>query len=83
MHEFQWHFLPHWRPRTEGGYVLLVNQAIDAFVKMHVLYIRYEISSAVRTVVGGGGDVGRVKPLGGLYTVSGVVGATKNKKTLL
>ena len=34
-------------------------------------------------VVGGGGDVGRVKPLGGLYTVSGVVGATKNKKTLL
>ena len=34
-------------------------------------------------VVGGGGDVVRFKPLGGLYTVSGVVGATKNKKTSL
>ena len=37
----------------------------------------------VGTEGGVGGDVVKLKPLGGLYTVSAGAGATKNKKTLL
>ena len=45
VYKFQGIFPLHQRPRSKGGWISFVGQAVDTFVQMHILHFRQELFS--------------------------------------